>query len=707
MIKTFIYGTPHGFNFYEKDDIYDNYFKGFYISSRRNRRLMVNRQANGVTTYNYLKYNLLEVEGRPHAFFGMSLVLDDYKFCPDFKEVLKWFDWLFDKIANEKSIFIRSEEGENISTGLKYAIHKFDECSKDIEWLKGVLPNIFSIQAKTSLQPIDSSFENGRTGQVIGLNDNEEDNLILEAFKKYTWVALAPEYQLLKNRSIEDVVADLDYGDLYRKLNECNSSLLPIAIDVSKANLPDLLAMQKSVNESIPNLVSFCKGVQDPNEAQRFFELQKSYLLLAENLSAVISKKTETEKHTQYCYSCKQNKDSSEFRDSASTKCISCESKEKRTCRECGVQKSLNHFTGDSDICNECKAKGPEVRRCHKCHRTLPLSKFASGSVVCEDCSKGYPSPSGLVKPFTIVVAALLIIGIVLLLFVLPHNSHNDQTGEQSSGTTTQTANGEYNIAGGKDKQIVNANELQYLIYSGTIKDVFDYLSDKSDKDQYYPDVKKMLDNEFWLLIDGAQVPFDKDVVNEKIIKLKIDNQDIISEIGYEFNAEYWTKLVSDYSKLSTYIQNNSLTDAQYNEGINIINRYPDRFDNTWLQLLQLNKPNRPASQSPITNDHIAAQNSSGRLNIVIKRFDADGTSEIDSNSYTDGNPLGVDGFIGQFVEIETSSGKIRFKAGTFEETRPTEKSVRIKLTAAGSKIYNVSGKQITITAKKKGFIKE
>ena len=49
MIKTYIYGVPNGFDFYEKDAGLNDYFKGFYISSRRGRRLMVNRRNNGVT----------------------------------------------------------------------------------------------------------------------------------------------------------------------------------------------------------------------------------------------------------------------------------------------------------------------------------------------------------------------------------------------------------------------------------------------------------------------------------------------------------------------------------------------------------------------------------------------------------------------------------------------------------------------------------
>ena len=51
MIKTFIYGDPHGFDFYEKDVYLNDYFKGFYISSRRGRRLVVNRRENGETIF--------------------------------------------------------------------------------------------------------------------------------------------------------------------------------------------------------------------------------------------------------------------------------------------------------------------------------------------------------------------------------------------------------------------------------------------------------------------------------------------------------------------------------------------------------------------------------------------------------------------------------------------------------------------------------
>ena len=84
MIRTYIYGVPRGFDFYEKDAMLNEYFKKFYISSRRGKRLVINRRSNGDTIYSYLRYGLREVERQPlNSFFGMSVVVDGYRYCPD------------------------------------------------------------------------------------------------------------------------------------------------------------------------------------------------------------------------------------------------------------------------------------------------------------------------------------------------------------------------------------------------------------------------------------------------------------------------------------------------------------------------------------------------------------------------------------------------------------------------------------------------
>ena len=60
MFNTYIYGTPLGFDFFEDISSLKDYFKGLYISTRKGRRLMVNRRDNGETFYNYLRYGLAE-----------------------------------------------------------------------------------------------------------------------------------------------------------------------------------------------------------------------------------------------------------------------------------------------------------------------------------------------------------------------------------------------------------------------------------------------------------------------------------------------------------------------------------------------------------------------------------------------------------------------------------------------------------------------
>ena len=83
-MRTYIYGVPQGFDFYEKDVQFTDYFKSFYISSRRGRRFLINRKENGETIYTYLRYGMKEVCRQPqHAFFGMSVVMENGTYCPD------------------------------------------------------------------------------------------------------------------------------------------------------------------------------------------------------------------------------------------------------------------------------------------------------------------------------------------------------------------------------------------------------------------------------------------------------------------------------------------------------------------------------------------------------------------------------------------------------------------------------------------------
>lgn len=699
MIKTYIYGTPHGFNLYENDDM-DNYFKGFYISSRRNRRLMVHRQDNGITTYNYLVYDIQEVEGtgRPHAFFGMSLVIGDNTFCPDFQKILQWFDFLFfDKIVKEKSLFIEKEVDDSNTSGLQYKINRFDECSNYVNWLKGVLPNIFSADASTSLRPIDETFESSRTGQVRCLNDQEEDAVILEAFTKYSWVTLAPEYKKEGQGDAGLPYVDLDFGDLYKKLSEWNASLLSVAIDISKAKLGDLESMQQDVDDSTSQIKTYCKQIQDQNEASKFANLLAGFEDLSENLSALISKiKPEgggepPKPLTMYCFSCKQYKDISQFHDKSSTKCISCESKEKRTCKKCGIQKPLDHFTGHSDICNECTSMNDKARRCSQCHRLLPLSMFSVDCSICDDCVR--KRPSNVVKYLTIAISSLLVISLFALGYMHLHNS--DSTAEtvvQSDPKTNE--NGRDDAA---KKMTVDESKFVEFEKELNVSEAFKCLDGKEDGNEYYQRICVMIDSTLWTFIDGSNSSDPANTIINKIFEYKLKFCSIIEEVGYTFEQEYWKNLVNDYKTLVGYTKSQYLDSNGKNSANEIINKYPERFSN-WKDIIN-NKPSQELTPTPVSE----------QISIEIQLYKTDGISPNgDAKTYKDAKAVCVELGVGEFVVIK-SNKKITFKKNnSFDANRPDNKPTILRLKAINEDSIKIESgdKEITITAKKQGFKK-
>ncbi len=249
---------------------------------------MVNRRDNGETIYNFLHYGLREVIGRPtNAFFGMSLVIDSNYYCTDFKRILEWFDYMFDKILNrEDSIFHKSEDGE-----IQYKIHKFADNITEVEWIKSNLPNIFSSVANTVLVEYDNSFSSNKIGQIARFNDQEENTFILAAFKEYRWISISPEYRKLEQSyKLEMPVVDVefDYDDLLVKLNKINQTLLPIAVDITRGTLEDLEKMSTESEDVYNNLIKYLPTLSDMEEASKFKDLSEKYASLCKSIKALI-----------------------------------------------------------------------------------------------------------------------------------------------------------------------------------------------------------------------------------------------------------------------------------------------------------------------------------------------------------------------------------------------------------------------------------
>lgn len=298
MIRTYIYGVPHGFDFYEKDANLNNYFKGFYISSRRGRRLMVNRQENGETIYSYLQYGLKEVERQPlHSFFGMSLVVDDYQYCPNFKVLLEWFDYLFNKLVKEQRIIKKNEDGV-----LCYVIHKFEEVSDEVNWLKNIIPNIItkSEQAddvKVEISKYDKSFFVGNVGQIVCFNKPVSEKRLFEVFHKNSWISVSSEILEKEEVNTSGNIADSEvieysYEELDEECNKFTETLLSIAIDISCTSVTDLAKIEEKVQKTCINLENYLPTIDNIEEKNKFKNLESKYNSLKDKILTLQSKST-------------------------------------------------------------------------------------------------------------------------------------------------------------------------------------------------------------------------------------------------------------------------------------------------------------------------------------------------------------------------------------------------------------------------------
>lgn len=293
MIKTFVYGTPLGFDFYEGDDAYKDYFKSFYISSRKGRRLMVNRRDNGETTYNYLRYGLREAEIRPNSFFGMTLVMDEWRYCPDFIKMLQWFDRIYEKIIEKQNILRKGDDGE-----IQYVVKKFEDNSDGVEWVKKNLPNIFLPKAGTTISSYDNTFTKDTSGQIPCLNDELSNQNYLSAFKQHCWVTLSSEIAkpssvnglATHNESAVSTVVELSYADVKAQLNDFNKKLLPIATGEIEGGKDELERMQKDARQTIAHIRAYLVFTKDDEVANDFRALENDYESLVKSIGVLFSK---------------------------------------------------------------------------------------------------------------------------------------------------------------------------------------------------------------------------------------------------------------------------------------------------------------------------------------------------------------------------------------------------------------------------------
>lgn len=357
MIKTYIYGTPHGFDLYEDGSGLQKYFEQFYISSRKGRRLMIHRPGNGVTTYNYLRYGISEAQGRPNAFFGMTMMTEDNEYVSDVKKLLEWCDFIFNKVVEQGTLFQRNANGV-----VQYIRPAFKNAAEGANWIKTNLPKIVN-NGSIALKRYDASFRTGNNARMAGLNPQESADIIAGALRAFPWVTLSDEYELHK------MAEELNLPELSERHKEISAELLPIISGVKSDNalLQSRLQELKVTHEQLKEYMQQSQGSVREQCTQLAVKYDELVKICGSKVGVQPHSTTTQGRHAsapnvqrKMCTKCGQLKPISDFATMGDTVCRSCKNlapKTRRRCQICGQVKPISAFTGNSEYCNTCRGK--------------------------------------------------------------------------------------------------------------------------------------------------------------------------------------------------------------------------------------------------------------------------------------------------------------------------------------------------------------
>lgn len=539
MIRAYIFGTPHGFDAFGCDKSIEGYLKEFYVSSREGKRMMVNRRANGEVMYTFLHYGLMErgeatqsSVGRSNAFFGMSLHLTDNLYTPDFNEMYGWFEFLFGRILEQGTLLKKRDTGI-----IQYQVFKFSQ-AESTAWLQSNLPNIFSAESHIKRSSIDKTFSSGNVGRVAQLNPSVGDDVLLDTFKQYAWIAISPLFggpDGGDNSSIE-----LDYNDLNNKLASCNEQFVAWMVNLDEKAKLALHNLKSSIVESHNDIANYIKKLtaekSNSNNSEkktaiglyidRFEDLRGRYRKTYDSINAILNQ-APSESKTKKCTHCGKELELTAFSSDSATMCKQCE-KEYKRCHRCGRTLHRSLFAEGGNICNDCDTH-PTHKKCVKCGHLLPITEFRSGSNVCLRCSKK-PMPWAKIAASVVAVVAVAVVLIVVF----------GGSGEGSGGKIVPPAK-DY-----VDTSILNG---YYVEYNYT--DAYEYIKGKEDAKDHLNAMGSRIEEQLWKSIntlDKKGKPQKSDVPTVILNKLNAANKATNEEISNYVNVTGITAIVNDYS---------------------------------------------------------------------------------------------------------------------------------------------------------------
>lgn len=661
MFNTYIYGTPLGFDFFEDIASLKDYFKGFYISTRKGRRLMVNRRDNGETFYNYLRYGLTEKEGRPNSFFGMSISIDNNEYAYDFKEIFDWFDYLFEKLVERGSLFF-----VNAGNNIQYRVAIFKDATEEIQWLNNNIPNLFTKAQGIKLLEFDSTFSSSSSGQIRCFNDETSSAVVIEAFKKFRWIALSPNFKP------EEEPIEIDSYDIDSQLNRYNQQLVPIAISPKHEYLGILHSIETECSDITHLIHKYLSVEHEENEEKVCKQLIARAQDIESNTRTIINKIKDAD-----------------IEHGGSVKPVSY-----RICKKCGRQLALSKFDSQSSlICHDCTAEEEQShkhkkQKCVKCGIEKPLSEFPKNAYICYDCNKS-KSILDYVDSKIIAIACIAAIIIGVSLYLILGGKNSDETDSKEKENTE-----EISAAHEIDNNEVDVTLFNSYLNKAEFLKAYDIVNGKDNENDFLVLLNSSIQIYLWNLIDK---PGNTGAVEEIKQFFIINKRLITDELHIDENT--WVVCAQAYNRLMALIQRPSLSKAQRDEASQLIEKLPmspESIRQTFKDRIE----SMPKDEEAITNmksndkDDKKAQITSELPYIEI--IDQTGSRKITSTSgydYPDGSIISIKS---NFKLTITGSG-----SGNIS-TNKNRTEVKIDVKAGKEVILSAGGLQLTIKGTRK-----
>ena len=190
-VEILIHGVPDGQDYFGIKNEQTN-MELFYDSSIESVKFVVETKKQGnqaYAYYSYLRYkNMIGAGGRPGSYFGVTLRMDMY--YQDVMLIYNLLDIVFKKHVVGTLL-------SQTSDGYKYSVPSFEHKKTEIENLQNALLQLIQTSCVVSkFLPLDKSFLNPISTTAVCNIYDITDSLMLTTIKKYSKVALSPDYPL-------------------------------------------------------------------------------------------------------------------------------------------------------------------------------------------------------------------------------------------------------------------------------------------------------------------------------------------------------------------------------------------------------------------------------------------------------------------------------------------------------------------------------